>query len=195
MTAQRPTPRSDALDFDEVCRNEAPYLVRALRYFGVPERDVPDIAQEVLIVVHRKLPEFEQRSSVRTWLYRICQRAASDYRKKASVRHERVQSEFAEPAPSELGGVAQLEARSQLLHALDRLDGDKRDVFVLYEIEGLEMKRVAEVLECPLQTAYSRLHAARATLVEALRGDEPESPEHSEAGVSATSAKDERGVA
>jgi RNA polymerase sigma-70 factor (ECF subfamily) len=44
---------------------------------------------------------------------------------------------------------------------LAELDDDKRAVLVLYEIEGLTMREVAEVVGCPLQTAYSRLHAGR----------------------------------
>ena len=51
---------------------------------------------------------------------------------------------------------------------LDQLDDDKRAVFVLYEIEELTMKDVADAVGCPLQTAYSRLHAARRLVSEAL---------------------------
>jgi RNA polymerase sigma-70 factor (ECF subfamily) len=160
------------MTFDELCRSEAAYVVRALRYFGVPERDVPDVAQDVLLIVFRKLPDFEGRSSVRTWLYRICQRAASDYRRKASVRRERIDSEIVASVENEdHGTTARLEARAELMRVLDHLEGDKRAVFVLYEIEGLEMKQVAEVLECPLQTAYSRLHAARAQLVRIMTSE------------------------
>ena len=57
--------------------------------------------------------------------------------------------------------LAEREARKWLDLALDTLDEKKRAVFVLYEIEQLSMNEVAQVLECPLQTAYSRLHAAR----------------------------------
>lgn len=69
-------------------------------------------------------------------------------------------------------GEQHVEARSTLDFLLARLDEPKRRVFVLYEIEGMTMKEVSEVLECPLQTAYSRLHAARAILTEALANDE-----------------------
>jgi RNA polymerase sigma-70 factor (ECF subfamily) len=41
----------------------------------------------------------------------------------------------------------------------------------LYEIEGFSMKEVSEILECPLQTAYSRLHAARALMLAALNAE------------------------
>jgi RNA polymerase sigma-70 factor, ECF subfamily len=157
------------MNFDELCRSEGAYVVRAVRYFGVPERDVADVAQDVLLLVFRKLPEFEGRSSVRTWLYRICQRSASDYRRKSQVRNELVLGDdVVTDQREDHGPTAQLEARADLMRALDQLDGDKRAVFVLYEIEGLDMKQVAEVLECPLQTAYSRLHAARALLIRVL---------------------------
>jgi RNA polymerase sigma-70 factor (ECF subfamily) len=53
--------------------------------------------------------------------------------------------------------------------ALAELDEDKRAVFVLYEIEQLTMAEVAEAIGCPLQTAYSRLHAARRQVTERMR--------------------------
>ncbi len=53
------------------------------------------------------------------------------------------------------------EARATLDRILDGLDDDKRAVFVLFEIEELPMTEVAMAVGCPLQTAYSRLHAAR----------------------------------
>lgn len=72
--------------------------------------------------------------------------------------------ELFEPADT----VSRLEARSAMEFALSRLDEPKREIFVLYEIEGLTMREVCDVLDCPLQTAYSRLHAARKVLAEAL---------------------------
>jgi RNA polymerase sigma-70 factor, ECF subfamily len=157
------------LDVAEVFRSEVPYVARALRYFGVPDKDLADVCQEVFIVVHRKLSEFEQRSSLRTWLFRICQRAASDYRKKAYVRLETGVETTPESSAPVDSFTEPLETRRLLLRALEQLDDDKRAVFVLFEIEGLDMKEVAQVMDCPLQTAYSRLHAARRTLAAALR--------------------------
>jgi RNA polymerase sigma-70 factor, ECF subfamily len=167
MTSPRPTSRQV---FDE----HAPYVFRVLRYLGVRDADVPDVCQEVFITVHRKLEGFEGRSSLRTWLYRICQRAASDHRRRAYMRHEVVtdasSAELDRPDAHDDGG-SRLEARSALAFLLDRLDEPKRDVFVLYEIEGLTMREVCDILDCPLQTAYSRLHAARQLLVDAMNGE------------------------
>jgi RNA polymerase sigma-70 factor, ECF subfamily len=155
--------------FDE----HASYIWRTLRHLGIPDADVPDLCQEVFVTVHRKLADFEGRSSLRTWLYGICLRVASEYRRRPYVRHERFASE---PMPeaaggAELGPDTRLEQRSAVLRLLDGLDEDKRAVVVLYEIEGLSMKEVAEVVHCPLQTAYSRLHAGRELMLAALNAE------------------------
>ncbi len=164
----------------EVFDEHAGYVWRTFRHLGIPEADVPDLCQEVFVVVHRKLGEFEGRSSLKTWLYGICLRVASDHRRRAHVRNERAQADPGEHLASagSFGPDARVEARAQLQALLAELDDDKRTVLVLYELEGLTMKEVAEVVGCPLQTAYSRLHAARARLFEVLatareRGSEP----------------------
>lgn len=151
--------------FDEHAR----YVIRTLRHFGVREADVEDVAQEVFVAVHRKLPEFEGRSKLRTWLYAICLRVASDHRRRAYVVRERATENPPVDTGERTGDEADtsLESRAFVQQLLGELDDDKRAVLVLYEIEGLTMREVAEVIGCPLQTAYSRLHAARDLLREA----------------------------
>lgn len=158
--ARRPLP---GLDLADVFRDHAPFVWRALRRLGVREADVEDVCQEVFVVVHRKLGDFEGRSSLRTWIYGICARTASDYRRSARVRREVVTDAPPDTATDarQHEVLAMRQARVKLDRILDRLDDDKRAVFVLYEIEELTMNEVAEALGCPLQTAYSRLHAAR----------------------------------
>ncbi len=169
MNTSKPPAVPQRLDVQDIFRAEGAYVVRALRYFGVPERDVPDVCQEVFVIVHRKLPEFEYRAAIRTWLYRICQRAASDYRRRAHVRREQVTGEPIGSGEHDGKDFSDgIHARSVLLKALDTLDDERRAVFVLYEIEELTMREVADALGCPLQTAYSRLHAARKQLSEAI---------------------------
>jgi RNA polymerase sigma-70 factor (ECF subfamily) len=154
----------------EVFDEHARYVWRTLRHLGVADADLEDLCQEVFVTVHRKLADFEGRSSLRTWIYGICLRVAADYRRRAYVRRERA---FAEPdadgATTESAlPITQIERRATMEALLDELDDDKRAVLVLYEIEGLTMKEVAEVVGCPLQTAYSRLHAARERLLQAF---------------------------
>jgi RNA polymerase sigma-70 factor (ECF subfamily) len=148
--------------FDEHAR----YVIRTLRHLGVAESDVDDVAQEVFVTVHRKLGEFEGRSKLRTWLYAICLRIASDHRRRAYVVRERATDSPPVDTGERTGQEpdTSLESRRFVQGLLAELDDDKRAVLVLYEIEGLTMREVAEVVGCPLQTAYSRLHAAREVL-------------------------------
>jgi RNA polymerase sigma-70 factor (ECF subfamily) len=155
--------------FDEHAR----YIWRTLRHLGIPDADAPDLCQEVFIAVHRKLPSFEGRSTLRTWLYGICIRVASEHRRRPHVRNERPASEPAPEgsSPSESAPDTRLEQRAAVHRLLSVLDEDKRLVVVLYEIEGFSMKEVAEIAGCPLQTAYSRLHAGRELMLSALTAE------------------------
>jgi RNA polymerase sigma-70 factor, ECF subfamily len=164
----RPVP--DAASFREVFTRHAPYVLGLVRRLGVRDAEVEDVAQEVFIVVHRQLPLFEGRSSVKTWLCGITLRTVANHRRKVMRRRE---------ANFEASGELQIDAdqdallerrddASTLQSALDRLSPKLREVFVLYEIEELPMADVARSLGCPRFTAYTRLHAARAALRQRL---------------------------
>lgn len=159
--------------FADVYRDHAPFVWRVLRRLGVAPAEVEDACQEVFLVVHRKLAGFEHRSSLRTWLYGIAVHCASDLRRRVRRSPAAPATVVApvEPAvdPAQPGSVAQRQARAVLDEILDQLDHDKRAVFVLYELEELTMAEVAGAVGCPLQTAYSRLHAARAAVEAAVK--------------------------
>lgn len=159
--------------FDEHGR----YVWRTLRHLGVAEAEIPDVCQEVFLTVHRKLSGFEGRSSLRTWLYGICIRVAADHRRRAYVRHERATAEPVADAGERTGHEpdSRVEQRRAVQALLESLDPEKREVVVLYEVEGFSMKEVAEIVGCPLQTAYSRLHAARELMLAALKRESEES--------------------
>ena len=156
LDAGAPAPTVDA-----IFREHGAFVWRALRRLGVREADVDDVCQEVFVVVHRRL-SFEGRSQLRTWVYGICVRVASDYRKSARVRREVVSEDVPDaPVSGHDDVVALRQARALLDGILETLDDDKRAVFVLFEIEGLGMAEVAAAVGVPLQTAYTRLYAAR----------------------------------
>jgi RNA polymerase sigma-70 factor, ECF subfamily len=137
--------------------------MRTVRRMGVLEADVEDISQEVFITVKRKLKMFDASRSMRAWLFGIVRFHVSDYRKKVFRRQETPSEEqhavFIEAKQEK--NLVEKENRRMLDRALEMLDEEKRAVFVLYQLEGLPMKEVAVMLVCPLQTAYSRLNAAR----------------------------------
>src|SRR5512139_1550190 len=76
------------MEFRRVYDEHLAFVWRSLRRLGVPEAAVKDAVQDVFVVVHRRLAEFEERAQVSTWLFRICMRTAKDYRRRAHVRRE-----------------------------------------------------------------------------------------------------------
>lgn len=162
--------RAPVAAFDEVYRCYVHVVWRALSGLGVRGADLHDACQEVFVVVHRRLPGFDGRHKVSTWIHAICVRVALAFRRRTAARRE----VLVDQAPE---GVAQgtpeqvLDARQSMAalgRILDVLDEDKRAVFVLYELQEMSMREVAEAVDCPLQTAYSRYNAARRLLDQAL---------------------------
>jgi RNA polymerase sigma-70 factor (ECF subfamily) len=162
-----PAPRARPESFRDIFTRHARFVGRALKALGVMEADLDDVCQDVFLVVHRRLDEFEGRSSLRSWLYAISVRVAADYRKSAYVTRLRARESLTElPAPCELGRP---EARLLLSGALAALDEDKRDVLLLHDIEGFSVPEAADILGCPVQTAYTRLKSAHHQIGRFLR--------------------------
>lgn len=154
--------------FSEVFRAHLPFVWRVLRSIGVPSADVEDICQEVFVVVHRKLPAFEPRASLSTWIYGISWNVWRDHKDRSYRRHEVPTAVLPEGLsadrrpPLTPGDWANHNEALEILSViLDGLDETKRTVFVLCDLEQVPMKDVVVMLNCPLQTGYTRLHAAR----------------------------------
>jgi RNA polymerase sigma-70 factor (ECF subfamily) len=154
-----------------VYRAHHAYVWRCLLRLGVDDAAVDDAVQDVFIVVHRKLDDFEGRAQIKTWLFAIARRVALRYRDRAKRKQHDDESseEPMSPTGNPDAALSHNEALRRLQDWLDELDDDKRAVFVFYEIEELAMSEVAEVVDCPLQTAYSRLRAAREHVEAAAR--------------------------
>src|SRR3984957_20479569 len=163
--------RRPSSDFRRIFDGHASAVSRTLRYLGVPESDLMDAAQEVFLVVNRRYREFEGRSSLSTWIRQICLRVALSTRRRRGRRREEVLEHPPDPG-AEVDQHAGIEQRALLNGLLDALDDDQRAVIVLYEIELLPMREVAETVGCPLQTAYSRRKAALERLRAALTDGE-----------------------
>src|SRR6185369_17858713 len=80
-------PDAQIASFSAIFQQQSQFLWRTLMNLGVPSCDAQDVCQEVMLTVHRRLPDFDGRS-LRGWLYGICVRVASDYRRSARVRRE-----------------------------------------------------------------------------------------------------------
>ena len=160
------------MTFDDVYDQHFEFVWRTLRRLGVPEADLPDVAQEVFLVVHRRLADFVERAKVTTWLFRIAVRAARDRRRSACVRREIALEEPLQAAvdasadPSR--DLERADDRALLEQALAGLDEDQREVFAAFELEGMTGDAIAAALELPLGTVYSRLRLGRARFRQSL---------------------------
>lgn len=149
-------------DLSAIYREHHAFVWRSLYGFGLRGDEIRDAVQEVFVVVHRRFDVFDGRCAIRHWLYGIARRVAADHRKKGSRRALRLHlvpdNEAAPDAPrtDESLTAAQLVERF-----LSLLDDDKRQVFLLAEVEGMTVPEIADALGVNLNTVYTRLRAAR----------------------------------
>lgn len=163
--------------FAELFRAHAPFVWRVLRRHGVAEADLEDVCQEVFVVVCRRLSEFQGRSSLRTWIYEIARRSALAQR-RARVRRAALPEsdvELADGAPGPDAALEQARALRWLEAALARLSEEKREAFVLYELEEMTLAEVAEAQGCAINTVHYRVTSAR-TELQALAARAPRPP-------------------
>ncbi len=163
--------------FEEVYDENVDFVWRIVARLGARPASVEDVAQEVFVVVHRKLPEFHGLSSIRTWLFQIARRAVHDHRR--TIRRREPPAGHGE-APVDIETVRASEQDSpdasaeraeavRMLHAiLDDLSDEQREVFILAELEQLPAPQIAEAIGINVNTVYSRLRLARAAFNQAL---------------------------
>lgn len=157
--------------FRRVYEENFDFVFRMARRFGTPERSVDDVVQEVFLVVHRKLVEFEGRSSLRTWLYTITRRVVRDHGVKRGNRALGSEIDEGQHASAETGPEEALERR-RALAAVDRIlasmDDARREVFLLAEMEGFTGGEIADALGMNPNTVYTNLRLARQEFAEAV---------------------------
>lgn len=163
-------PSGDAIAFSQVYRDYFPFVWRTLRGFGLAGAELEDSAQDVFVVVHRRLGEFEGRSSLRTWLYAIVRHVAFNHR-RTKQRKAAPLVPFEDAQGSDESGphqAAESAEVSRFLRAfLDSIDDDKRAIFGLVVVEELPVPEAAEILGIPLNTAYFRVRAVKSAFREA----------------------------
>lgn len=153
--------KGDDLAWEALYREHRTAASRFLLRLGVKREALEDTCQEVFLQAFRFLPKFRGDCTFRTWLYKICVSEARRTRRRGQLKG--ILTGFLSARSSELSSGELGEARSVRLvqEALDGLHEADRLVFVLYELEGLSGREVAEVAECPEATVFRRLHYAR----------------------------------
>jgi RNA polymerase sigma-70 factor (ECF subfamily) len=138
-------------------------LWRFLRRLGVPESEVDDAVQEVILVLARKLDVVElhaERAFVLSTAFRVASGLRRLWRRRAEVGEDSL-AELAAAAPDPESLAQSHELRSKLERVLAALPLELRAVFVLYELEQMTMAEIAGTLALPAGTVASRLRRAR----------------------------------
>jgi RNA polymerase sigma-70 factor (ECF subfamily) len=166
----RAEPLPDESNFPTLYEEYFPLVWRTARRMGVPAASLDDVCQEVFLAIHRRLPYFTGRSSVRTWIFgfvlNIVQVHHRSQRRK-SVSHRAV-GELLDPDTLTDNGQASADERMRSAEAvrmarqaLEEIPAEKRAVFVMAELEGLTAGEIARGLDINVNTVYARLRSAR----------------------------------
>ena len=160
--------------FEEIYRAHASRLYGlVLRMVGNPS-DAEDLLQEIFLSAHRKLDGFRGDSALGTWLYRLATNQCLDHLRSKSARAGQVTDPLDdEPvmADGRSRGIAEeTVTRMDLERALAQLPEGCRAAFLLYDVEGLEHREVADALGIAEGTSKSQVHKARIKLRALLGG-------------------------
>jgi RNA polymerase sigma-70 factor (ECF subfamily) len=163
--------RGESADLAELFELTEPVVRRLVGRLSGDRDAIDDLVQETYLRAWRGLSQFQKTSRFSTWLFRIAVNVTQTWRKSRRPILTLLESdEKAGANSSDISDRALLEAYER---ALDRLPPDLKATFVLHESEGLSYRDVAETLQCPIGTVMSRLHRARARILEEI-GDQLE---------------------
>jgi RNA polymerase sigma-70 factor (ECF subfamily) len=156
--------------FAEIYDEHFDLVWRTARRLGVPEASADDVVQDVFLVLHRKVGEYDGRTPVKRWILGMTVRVVADHRR----RYRRKDAPCV-PAPADSEGDivlasnargpsvdAEIDEQMRLLEQLlSQLSEEKREVLVLSELEEMTVPEIAEMLGANVNTIYARLRTAR----------------------------------
>jgi RNA polymerase sigma-70 factor, ECF subfamily len=129
--------------------------------------DAEDVLHEVLLVVQRRLPEFRGDAALKTWLYAVTARVVIDRRRKERWRRllfrravPDLEAEYAR-VESPQRGTEREQARAMVYAVLDKLSERDRALLIMFELEGIPIEQIMNVLSISESNAWVSLHRAR----------------------------------
>lgn len=159
------------MSFEELYDRWFEDVSRWVRALGAGEADRDDLVQDVFLVVHRRLSDFDGQN-VAGWLYQIARRKVRDHRRLLWVKHlfgttsSQVTDAMLATSNGPLDALETKQKRLLLESLLEKLNADQRAAFVLFEIEGNSGEEIAALQGVPINTVWARIHKARKKLQE-----------------------------
>ncbi|MBN1794038.1 MAG: RNA polymerase sigma factor [Candidatus Omnitrophica bacterium] len=145
----------------------------ALRTIGNAE-DAAEVTQDVFVKLHRSLKNFEGRSSLKTWIYRITVNTAINHARREN-KHRRKHIDY-QKVPGEAfladttrAEIEKADTRQYLKTLLGTLPEEQRVCIILRELEDLSYEEIASTLKIKLNTVRTRLKRGREKLLSAAR--------------------------
>ncbi len=136
--------------------------------------DADDLSQDAFVKAYENLRRFKLGTNFRSWLCRIAVNSCIDHLRHKKRFRENSLDDQSEVLPDHNPGPqADLESgelMDNIMAAVDSLPADQKTVVILREIEGFELKEIAEVMKCSESTIRWRLHYARKKLRKKLEG-------------------------
>jgi RNA polymerase sigma-70 factor (ECF subfamily) len=166
------------VEFADLYHTYFAFVWRTVRRLGIPAASADDLTQEVFIVAHRRLRDFQWRSTLKTWLFGIVANIVRAHRRAVALRGANDLSQSvtnletsppAEAFQAPDDTALRAEATAIVDGLLDELSEQKREVFVLAELEQMAAPDISVALGIPLNTVYSRLRLARKAFADAAR--------------------------
>jgi RNA polymerase sigma-70 factor, ECF subfamily len=158
-----------------ISRYQQPVYSVVYRLLG-DQSDASDVVQEVFLKVFRSVNSFRERSSLRTWIYRIAVNEAHNHRRwfcrhkkrEVAIGHEdnehRTYDIAPDPGPSPFDRALDRETHMLIEQALDEISPVFRTAVILRDIEGLGYEEIADILQISLGTVKSRILRGREAL-------------------------------
>lgn len=164
-------PRGDAPEFSELYRGYFGFAWASLRRLGVPSAAIDDAAQDLWVIVHRRLDSYDPDASLKAWLFAIARRVASHYRRSEQRNRRKIAALTLADRRQSDRPMHRRELALTVETFLAKLDERKRVAFVLSELEGWSAPEIAKVAGTNANTIYSRIRLAKEQLREQLTQD------------------------
>lgn len=135
-----------------------------------PELDADDLLQELFLIALSKTSQLSRAATPHAWLYGVAVKLAFSRRRTARLRRffRLSEAEHAAVVDSPSRSLEQRDAQQRVGRALESLTLAKREVFVLFELQGLTGEDIAAALRIPLKTVWTRLFHARKEMSAAI---------------------------
>ncbi len=163
----------EPLEFERVYAQSFEFVWRSVRGLGIPQAAVDDVAQDVFVIVHRKLDSLSSAAALRSWLFGIVRRVCRDHQRSTARRGQHLELDAERECayghdPQER--IASRQALGRVKAYAESLDDERRALFFLALVEGLSITETAEALGMNANTTYSRVRVLRRQLGDVLGG-------------------------